>query len=171
MYTFKSNINAKEKENIIDALKSNDDYDMWGLVLYGNDYLMVDYNICIDNSTEKPEISGAFYRLSARENGSLSHDNCSVWYPYMIDFTDTRWEEKLKKAAQCAFKKLFDTNLTKKTVYGEQMTDAQFDRYITTECKRQWQENQEEMYGAWNEQPWNVKNEYYMQMYHNLLDK
>lgn len=43
------------KAEILEAIKNHDCYDAWGDVEYGNDKRAVDYNICIDNSTDKTE--------------------------------------------------------------------------------------------------------------------
>lgn len=45
------------------------------------------------------------------------------------------------------------------------MTGDEYYRYIITECKRQWHENQEETYGAWESQPKSIQESYFNQMY------
>lgn len=168
-YTFVNNIDKKIIREITEALKNKKNWESWSLAFYGNDYLNVEYNFAIDNSTEETVISSAFYRLVCGINGHVSNDDCSVYYPYIIDFADAQWKEKFEEAAKQAFKELFDTVKTKQTVYGETMTDAEFDKYVIAECKRQWEENQGEVYGEWKEQNWGVKNKYYHELYYHLL--
>lgn len=168
-YTFENNISRKIIREIREALENKENWESWSLAFYGNDYLNVDYNLSVDNSTENTVVSGAFYRLALGNNGYVFHDDNSVFYPYVVDFTDTQWKEKFEEAAKQAFKELFDTAKTKQTVYGEAMTDGEFDRYVIAECKRQWEENQEEVYGEWKEQNWGVKNKYYHELYYHLL--
>lgn len=96
------------KAEILEAIKNHDCYDTWGDVEYGNDERAVDYNICIDNSTDKTEYCSAFYRLIKDKDGYWQYDNCQEWYLYEIDFSDDNWEEKLKKAAMKAYKALWE---------------------------------------------------------------
>lgn len=95
------------KEEILDAIKNHDCYDTWGDAEYGNDKRAVEYNICIDNSTEETEYLSAFYRLYKNKDGYWQHDSCQEWYLYEIDFSDENWEEKLKEAAVKAYKELW----------------------------------------------------------------
>lgn len=95
------------KDKIIAAIKNHADYDSWGEAEYGNEEKAVDYNICIDNSTEETEYCSAFYRLSKNKDGYWEHDGCQEWYEYEIDFSDGNWEEKLRGAAIKAYEKLW----------------------------------------------------------------
>lgn len=104
-FRYKCHVNKAE---ILEAIKNHDCYDTWGDVEYGNDKRAVDYNICIDNSTDKTEYCSAFYRLFKDKDGYWQYDNCQEWYLYEIDFSDDNWEEKLKKAAMKAYKALWE---------------------------------------------------------------
>ena len=90
------------------AIKNHDSYDSWGEVMYGNDEQVVDYNICIDNSTDETEWCSAFYRMSVDEDGYWRHDDCCTCYQYDIDFNDKDWKKKLKEAAIQAYHELFE---------------------------------------------------------------
>ena len=46
-----------------------------------------------------------------------------------------------------------------------------FHKYVLAECERQWNENQEEFYGSWDEQADDTKAEYYNKMYELLYDR
>ena len=76
-FTYRCDVNKKE---ILEAIKNHEDYDTWGDVEYGNDEQAVDYNICIDNSTEKTEYLSAFYRLLKNKEGYWQHDSCQEAY-------------------------------------------------------------------------------------------
>lgn len=104
-FTYECHMN---KEEILETIKNYGNYDTWGDVEYGNDEQAVDYNICIDNTTEKTEYLSAFYRLVKNKDGYWQHDGCQEWYPYEIDFSDDNWEEKLKEAAMRAYKVLWE---------------------------------------------------------------
>ena len=104
-FTYRCDVNKKE---ILEAIKNHEDYDTWGDVEYGNDEQAVDYNICIDNSTEKTEYLSAFYRLFKNKEGYWQHDSCQEWYHYEIDFSDNNWKEKLKNVAIEAYKTLWE---------------------------------------------------------------
>ena len=61
-----------------------------------------------------------------------------------------------------------------KTLGDNLMTDAEFGEYINKECERQWNENQSNKYGLWNEQNDETKEDYYIQLsidYADLLGK
>ena len=68
----------------------------------------VEYNICIDNSTEKTEYLSAFYRIFKGKDGNWQHDSCQEWYSHEIDFSDDNWKEKLEDAAIRAYKTLWE---------------------------------------------------------------
>lgn len=98
------------KEKILHAVKNHNCYDSWGEVQYGDDKRAVEYNICIDNTTEKTEYLSAFYRILKDENGNWQHDGCQEWFTYNIDFSDKDWKKKLKEASKQAFAKLWSDN-------------------------------------------------------------
>lgn len=49
-FRYKCHVN---KNRIQQAIENHDCYDSWGEAEYGNNRQAVEYNICIDNSTEK----------------------------------------------------------------------------------------------------------------------
>lgn len=51
------------------------------------------------------------------------------------------------------------------------MKEITFQEYVKQECERQWGENQESEYGAWEDQTEETKKEYFESMYEHLLDK
>ena len=63
-----------DKKEILKCIKNHESYDTWGDVEYGNNEKAVDYNICIDNSTETTEYCSAFYRLYKNKEGYRQHD-------------------------------------------------------------------------------------------------
>lgn len=97
-----------DKKEILKCIKNHESYDTWGDVEYGNNEKAVDYNICIDNSTETTEYCSAFYRLYKNKEGYWQHDGCQDWYSYEIDFSDKNWKEKLKEAAEKAYEELWE---------------------------------------------------------------
>lgn len=109
MSKFKYDFNVDVKA-IKKAIKNHYDYDSWGEVMYGNDKQVVDYNICIDNTTEETEYCSAFYRMSLGEDEYWHHDDCCTSYSYDIDFTDKQWKSKLKEAAIKAYEELWENN-------------------------------------------------------------
>lgn len=97
-----------DKNGILDAINNHNCYDTWGEVVYGNGRQAVDYNICIDNTTDETENLSAFYKLFKNDKGYWQHDECTQWYSYKIDFSDKDWKNKLKEAAKRAYKELFN---------------------------------------------------------------
>jgi len=106
MSEFQHDFNVNKKA-IMKAIKEHYSYDSWGEVMYGNDKQVVDYNIYIDNSTEKTEYCSAFYRMSLGKDGYWHHDDCCTYYCYNIDFNDRHWRSKLKEAAIKAYEELW----------------------------------------------------------------
>jgi hypothetical protein len=49
--------------------------------------------------------------------------------------------------------------------------NEKFNQYVMDECKRQWKDNQEEIYGEWEQQRDDIKAEYYNDMYAHLSSK
>lgn len=103
-FTYECNVNKKQ---VLKAVRNHDCYESWGDAEYGNDEQAVDYNLCIDNSTESTEDLSAFYRLSKNKDGYWEHDECQEWYSYKIDFSDNNWKKKLKEAAKKAYEALW----------------------------------------------------------------
>lgn len=103
-FTYECNVN---KEEILDAIKNHESYDSWGEVQYTNDKKGIDYNICIDNTTEETEYCSAFYKIYADKDGVWHHDDCSECYRYEIDFKDKNWKKKLEEVTKIAFEELW----------------------------------------------------------------
>lgn len=103
-FTYNCEVNKKE---ILKAIKNHECYDSWGEVEYGDDKRGVDYNICIDNTTEETEYCSAFYKICADKDGVWHHDDCCEYYQYEIDFEDKDWEKKLEETAKKAFEELW----------------------------------------------------------------
>lgn len=106
-FTYKCDINKTE---ILSAIERHDCYDSWGDAEYGNSEKAVEYNVCIDNSTNQTEYLSAFYRIAKGKDGCWQHDDCQEWYSYEINFSDAKWQEKLKEAAIKAYNKLWNVS-------------------------------------------------------------
>lgn len=50
------------------------------------------------------------------------------------------------------------------------MNSREYRIYVEEECKRQWSENQEELYGKWEDQTDTEREDYYNQMFSDLAD-
>lgn len=61
------------KDKILKAIQNHECYDSWGEVQYGNDERAVEYNICIDNTTEETIYCSAFYGLLKNKDGCWQH--------------------------------------------------------------------------------------------------
>lgn len=51
---------------------------------------------------------------------------------------------------------------------GVDMKNNEFKQYVLLECERQWNENQADEYGPWDEQSDDTKAEHYNDMHNNL---
>ena len=50
------------------------------------------------------------------------------------------------------------------------MKMSEFEKYVLEECKRQWHDNQEEIYGPWEEQDPVAQANYFNDMYISLKE-
>ena len=106
---FEYGFSKEDTETIIQNvlnITSNECIDEWGFICYGNDTMAVDYNLCLDYTTDEIENCSAFYRIVNGEHG-WSHDDCSRFYHYEIDFTNPNWRIELEAAARKAFRILY----------------------------------------------------------------
>lgn len=95
-------INRDRRKEIMETLKRKESLDEWGDVQFGNDKVAVDYNLCIDNSTEESIDCSAFYLMRIGSDGFWYTDT-SNFVPYQIDFANQNWEEDLRLNAELAF--------------------------------------------------------------------
>ncbi len=54
---------------------------------------------------------------------------------------------------------------------GEKLTRMEAHKVIETECERQWNENQAEEYGEWNQQDDDTKAAYYNEMWNDKVEE
>lgn len=51
------------------------------------------------------------------------------------------------------------------------MNEKEFQDYVLEECKRQWKDNQKEIYGPWEKQTKEEQQEYYEDIYKYLRER
>lgn len=92
---------------INDSYKDIEDIEEWGCAfLWLDDNRGVEYNFCIDNSTNEHINCSAIYPAYVNSEGYMENDT-SWWIHYEIDFNEPQWREKLEMAMFKAAKKYY----------------------------------------------------------------
>lgn len=79
-------------------------------------------------------------------------------------------EEKLKKALKDQLDMVLEDMQESFDLCKAKMISESNKEYVLEECIRQWNENQKEFYGSWDEQTSETKSKYYNEMYELLVE-
>lgn len=97
-------VTERDIEHLVLEAKVNG-VDEWGIIEYGNEYQCVEYNFCIDSSTDKIINESAFYPATKDENGW--HTDCSHFFHFEVDFESPTWKKNLEEGARKAYEEIF----------------------------------------------------------------
>lgn len=82
--------------------------DEWEVAfLWFDDNCGVEYNFCIDNSTNENINCSAIYKFDTNEDGYIETDT-NKFIHYEVDFTDKQWVKKLVEAMTIAAESFFE---------------------------------------------------------------
>lgn len=85
--------------NISQEYESTDSCDEWGCAfVWLGESIGVEYNFCIDNSTNERINSSAIYKMELNTDSGYMETDSSMFVHYEIDFSDDDWNEKLENA-------------------------------------------------------------------------
>lgn len=105
-YHFECNIN---KRKTLKDIADTDVFDEWGCayISVGNE-LGVEYNLCIDNSTNENINESAIYRVDYDEESGYIETDTSTFTHYEIDFDNPKWKKELEDAMCKALIEFFE---------------------------------------------------------------
>ena len=95
-YYFECNI---EKERILKEIENTNYFDEWGCAFVSvGEELGVEYNLCIDNTTDECENCSAIYKVDYNEKTKCIETDYSTFIHYEIDFNNPEWMAELENA-------------------------------------------------------------------------
>lgn len=105
-YNFHCNIN---KRTILKEIADTDCYDEWGCAYVSlGETMGVEYNLCIDNTTNENINESAIYRVDYDEEYDEYATDETTFIHYEIDFNNPKWKKELEDAMCEALIKFFE---------------------------------------------------------------
>lgn len=105
-YNFHCNIIKREA---LKEIANTDCYDEWGCAYVSlGETMSVEYNLCIDNTTNENINESAIYRVDYNEEYDEYETDCNEFIHYEIDFDNPKWKQKLENAMCEALIKFFE---------------------------------------------------------------
>lgn len=87
------------KREILKGIADTDCYDEWGCAYISlGDEMGVEYNLCIDNTTNENINNSAIYKTDYDAEGNCIETDYTTFIPYEIDFDNPKWKRKLEDA-------------------------------------------------------------------------
>lgn len=90
------------KRRVLKEIADTDFFDEWGCAFVSiedatlGENIGVEYNLCIDNTTNENINSSAIYKVDYNENDDCIETDTSTFIPYRINFDDSKWKMKLE---------------------------------------------------------------------------
>lgn len=105
-YNFELNISKRQiKKNI----KEYDIYDEWGCAFLSiGKKISVEYNLCVDNTTDESINSSAIYKVNYNEDEDCIETDYDKYIHYEVDFNKRGWKKELENAMCEALIKFFE---------------------------------------------------------------
>lgn len=95
-YYFECNIN---KRKALKEIADTDCFDEWGCAYVSlGDEFGVEYNLCIDNTTNENINESAIYKVDYDAELDEFATDCDVFIHYEIDFDNPKWKKELENA-------------------------------------------------------------------------
>lgn len=105
-YYFECNIN---KRKVLKEIADTDCFDEWGCAYVSlGETMSVEYNLCIDNTTNENINESAIYRVDYNEECDEYETDCNTFIHYEIDFNNPKWKKELENAMCEALIKFFE---------------------------------------------------------------
>ena len=88
-----------EKEEALKEIADTDYFDEWGCVYVSlGETMAVEYNLCIDNTTNENINASAIYKIDYDEENDYIETDVSTFIHYEIDFNNPKWKNELEDA-------------------------------------------------------------------------
>lgn len=98
-----------KKRRVLKEITDTDCYDEWGCAYVSlGETMGVEYNFCIDNTTNENINESAIYRVDYNEESDEYETDCDVFIHYEIDFDNPKWKKELENAMCEALIKFFE---------------------------------------------------------------
>lgn len=105
-YYFECNIT---KRGVLKEIGDIDCFDEWGCAYVSlGETMSVEYNLCIDNTTNENINESAIYRVDYNEESDEYETDCDVFIHYEIDFNNPKWKKELENAMCKALIEFFE---------------------------------------------------------------
>lgn len=105
-YNFYCNI---DKRKALKEIADTDGFDEWGCAYVSlGDAFSVEYNFCIDNTTNESINESAIYKVDYDEECDEFATDCDVFIHYEIDFNNPKWKKELENAMCKALIEFFE---------------------------------------------------------------
>lgn len=106
LYYFECNIT---KRGVLKEIGDIDCFDEWGCAYVSlGETMSVEYNLCIDNTTNENINESAIYRVDYNENDDCIETDYSTFIHYEVDFDNPRWKKELEDAMCKALIEFFE---------------------------------------------------------------
>ena len=87
------------KRRVLKEIADTDFFDEWGCVFVSlGEEIGVEYNLCIDNTTNENINSSAIYKVDYNEKDDCIETDYNKFIHYEIDFNNPKWKKKLENA-------------------------------------------------------------------------
>ena len=86
------------KSKVLKEIADTDYFDEWGCTVSLGETMVVEYNLCIDNTTDNNVDSSAIYKVTYNAQSDEYETDCSGFISYEIDFDNPKWKRKLENA-------------------------------------------------------------------------
>ena len=108
LYAFNCYMNRKK---ILKEISEHDFFDDWSCAYLSiGDNCGVEYNLCIDNTTNESINCSAIYKVDYDENNECFEIDYDNYIHYEIDFNKRTWKKDLENAMCDALIKLHELN-------------------------------------------------------------
>lgn len=98
-----------KKRRILKQVADTDYFDEWGCAFISvGDEVGVEYNLCIDNTTNENINLSAIYKVDYNENDDCIETDYNTFVHYEIDFNNPKWKKELENAMCEALIKFFE---------------------------------------------------------------
>lgn len=106
MYYFDCNM---QKRRLVKEIEGTDYFDEWGCAYISiSDDIGVEYNLCIDNTTNENIDCSAIYKTDFNEEDNCIYTDTSTYVSYEVDFNNPKWKSKLENAMCKALIEFFE---------------------------------------------------------------
>lgn len=88
-----------KKRDTLKGIANTNCFDVWGIAFVSlGEEIGVEYNLCIDNTTNEHIDCSAIYKVDYNEKNDCIEIDTGVYIHYEIDFNNPKWKRELENA-------------------------------------------------------------------------